>query len=242
MGLEPHRVKSGSATFPVPGFKVEVLDDEGRPLPRGETGNIVLRLPLPPGCLPTLWNDAEGFRRSYLDAFPGHYHTADGGFIDQDGYVHVMGRTDDVINVAGHRLSTGEMEELIGSHRAVAECAVVGIDDELKGQIPIGLVVLKDGTDAPAEAVEAELVRLIRAEIGAVAAFRKAIVVARLPKTRSGKILRKTIRRLAAEEQIVTPPTIDDPSIIAEIRTALRQHRVGQYAHLPLSEDDAEGI
>ena len=153
-----------------------------------------------------------------------------------------MGRTDDVINVAGHRLSTGEMEELIGGHPAVAECAVVGIDDQLKGQLPVGLVVLKDGTAAAASVVEAELVKLIRDEIGAVAAFRKAIVVGRLPKTRSGKILRKTIRRLAVEEQIVTPPTIDDPAIIAEIRTALRQHRVGQYANLPLSEDDAEGI
>ncbi len=242
MGLEPHRVKAGSASFPVPGFKVEVLDDEGHPVPRGETGNIVLRLPLPPGCLPTLWNDPAGFRDSYLKAFPGYYHTADGGFIDEDGYVNIMGRTDDVINVAGHRLSTGEMEELIGGHPAVAECAVVGIDDQLKGQLPVGLVVLKDGTAAAASVVEAELVQLIRDEIGAVAAFRKAIVVGRLPKTRSGKILRKTIRRLAVEEQIVTPPTIDDPAIIAEIRTALRQHRVGQYANLPLSEDDAEGI
>ncbi len=242
MGLEPHRVKASSASFPVPGFKVEVLDDEGRAVPRGETDNIVLRLPLPPGCLPTLWNDPAGFKASYLQAFPGCYHTADGGFIDAEGYVHIMGRTDDVINVAGHRLSTGEMEELIGGHPAVAECAVVGIDDQLKGQLPIGLVVLKDGVAAAPAEVEAELVQLIRREIGAVAAFRKAIVVARLPKTRSGKILRKTIRRLAVEEQIVTPPTIDDPSIIAEIRTALRQHRVGQYADLPLSEDDAEGI
>ena len=242
MGLEPHRVKPGSASFPVPGYKVEVLSDEGKPVPRGEKGNIVIRLPLPPGCLPTLWGDPEGFRQSYLSAYDGYYHTADGGYIDDEGYVHIMGRTDDVINVAGHRLSTGEMEELIGSHPAVAECAVVGIDDQLKGQLPIGLVVLKDGADAEPQDVEAALVQLIRKEIGAVAAFRTAIVVGRLPKTRSGKILRKTIRKLAVEEQIVTPPTIDDPAIIAEIRTALRQHRVGQYANLPLSEDDAEGI
>jgi len=242
MGLEPHRVKTGSATFPVPGFKVEVLDDEGRPVPAGITGNIVVRRPLPPGCLPTLWENEQGFQESYMTAYPGYYHTADGGYIDEDGYVFIMGRTDDVINVAGHRLSTGEMEELIGSHPAVAECAVVGIDDQLKGQLPIGLVVLKDGTDVEKAALEAELVQLIRKEIGAVAAFRKAIVVARLPKTRSGKILRKTIRRLAVEEQIVTPPTIDDPAIIAEIRTALREHRVGQYANLPMADEDAEGI
>ncbi len=242
MGLEPHRVKAGSASFPVPGYKVEVLDDEGHPVPAGETGNIVVRLPLPPGCLPTLWDNLEGFKESYMTAFPGYYHTADGGFIDAEGYVNIMGRTDDVINVAGHRLSTGEMEELIGSHAAVAECAVVGIDDQLKGQLPIGLVVLKDGVTTETKVVEDELIALIRAEIGAVAAFKKAIVVARLPKTRSGKILRKTIRRLAVEEQIVTPPTIDDPAIIAEIRAALRQHRVGQYANLPLSEDESEGI
>ncbi|HPF36821.1 MAG TPA: AMP-binding protein, partial [Candidatus Krumholzibacteria bacterium] len=242
MGLEPHRVKTGSASFPVPGYKVEVLDDEARPVPRGETGNICVKLPLPPGCLPVLWNDVEGFRRSYMEAFPGYYHTADGGYLDEDGYVFIMGRTDDVINVAGHRLSTGEMEELIGSHAAVAECAVVGVDDQLKGQLPIGLVVLKDGVSAEISALEAELVQLIRREIGAVAAFKTAIVVKRLPKTRSGKILRKTIRRLAVEEQIVTPPTIDDPDIIAEIRSALREHRVGQYANLPLSDADAEGI
>jgi propionyl-CoA synthetase len=242
MGLDPHRVKVGSATFAVPGFRVEVLDDMGQPVPPNETGNICLKLPLPPGCLPTLWNDEEGFRNSYLKAFDGYYHTADGGYLDEDGYLFVMGRTDDVINVAGHRLSTGEMEELIGAHKAVAECAVVGIDDELKGQVPVGLVVLKDGVAAPEAQVEAELVDLIRTGIGAVAAFRKAIVVPRLPKTRSGKILRKMIRRLAVEEQIVTPPTIDDPAIIAEIRAALRRHRVGQYARLPLGDDDAEGI
>ncbi len=242
MGLEPHKVKTGSASFPVPGYKVEVLDDEGHPVPAGTTGNIVVRLPLPPGCLPTLYENEQGFQESYMKAFPGYYHTADGGYIDEDGYVFIMGRTDDVINVAGHRLSTGEMEELIGSHPAVAECAVVGIDDQLKGQLPIGLVVLKDGADVEIAQLEADLVQLIRKEIGAVAAFKKAIVVARLPKTRSGKILRKTIRRLAVEEQIVTPPTIDDPAIIAEIRTALREHRVGQYANLPIAEDDAEGI
>ena len=242
MGLEPHRVKTGSATFPVPGFKVEVLDDEGKHVPRGQTGNIVIKCPLPPGCLPTLWANDQGFRESYLTTYDGYYHTADGGYIDEDGYVFIMGRTDDVINVAGHRLSTGEMEEIIGSHPAVAECAVVGIDDQLKGQLPIGLVVLKDGVEAVPATVEKELVDLIRREIGAVAAFRKAIVVARLPKTRSGKILRKTIRRLAVEEQIIAPPTIDDPTIIAEIRTALREHRVGQYGNQPMDETEAEGL
>jgi len=242
MGLEPHRVRAGSATFPVPGYKVEVLDDEGAPVGRGEMGNIVIRTPLPPGCLPTLWNDDEGFRESYLSTYDGYYNTADGGYIDEDGYVFIMGRTDDVINVAGHRLSTGEMEELIGSHAAVAECCVIGIDDQLKGQVPVGLVVLKDGVDKDAAELESELIAMIRSEIGAVAAFKKAMVVARLPKTRSGKILRKTIRRLAVEEQIITPPTIDDPAILAEIRTALREHRVGQYADLPIAEGEAEGL
>ena len=242
MGLEPHRVKTGSASFPVPGFKVEVIDEDAKPLPRGEMGNIVIKLPLPPGCLPTLWENEEGFRESYLTRFPGYYDTSDGGYIDEDGYVFIMGRTDDVINVAGHRLSTGEMEELIGGHTAVAECAVVGIDDQLKGQLPIGLVVLKDGVEADHATLEKELIGLIRSEVGAVASFKKAMVVARLPKTRSGKILRKTIRRLAWEEQIITPPTIDDPAIIAEIRTALREHRVGQYAHMELSPEEGDGI
>ncbi len=242
MGLEPHRVKPGSASFPVPGYKIEVVDDDGEPVAAGRKGNIVLRLPLPPGCLTTLWEDDEGFRESYLSTFDGYYNTADGGYIDEDGYVFIMGRTDDVINVAGHRLSTGEMEELIGSHPAIAECAVVGVDDQLKGQLPVGFVVVKDGVEVDPEAVEAELIQLIRTEVGAVAGFRKAVVVARLPKTRSGKILRKTIRRLAVEEQIVTPPTIDDPEILAEIRTAMREHRIGQYANLPLSESDAEEI
>lgn len=242
MGVEPHRVKSGSASFPVPGFQVEVLDDEGHAVPSGEMGNIVIKLPLPPGCLPNLWQDTAGFKHAYLDRFAGYYDTSDGGYIDEDGYVFIMGRTDDVINVAGHRLSTGEMEELIGGHEAVAECAVVGVDDQLKGQLPIGLVVLKDGVETEHAALESELIALIRQEIGAVAAFKKAMVVARLPKTRSGKILRKTIRRLAVEEQIITPPTIDDPAIISEIRNALREHRVGQYANVNLGESEAEDL
>ncbi len=195
MGLEPHRVKKGSASFPVPGYKVEIIDEDARPVPRGEMGNIVVKLPLPPGCLPSLWHNDEGFRESYLARFPGYYDTSDGGYIDEDGYVFIMGRTDDVINVAGHRLSTGEMEELIGGHEAVAECAVVGVDDQLKGQLPIGLVVLKDGVETDHAVLEKELIALIRREVGAVASFKKAMVVARLPKTRSGKILRKTIRR-----------------------------------------------
>ena len=229
MGLEPHLVKPGSASLPVPGYKVEVLDDEGQPLPAGETGNIVVRLPMPPGCLPTLWQDDEGFKKSYLTTYDGYYHTADGGYIDEDGYVFIMGRTDDVINVAGHRLSTGEMEEIIGSHPAVAECAVVGIDDQLKGQLPIGFVVLKDGVETDSATMQEELIALIRKEVGAVAAFRKAVVVDRLPKTRSGKILRKTIRRLAVDDEVATPPTIDDPIILDEISAAMREQKIGRY-------------
>lgn len=242
MGLEPHTTRSGSVTLPVPGFAVAVLDDAGRPVPPGEPGNLCLKRPLPPGCLVTLWNDDAGYRRRYLEAFPGYYHTQDGGRVDQDGYVFVVGRTDDVINVAGHRLSTGEMEELIASHPAVAECAVVGVDDPLKGQLPIGLVVLRDPARADAAAIERELVQLIRREIGAVAAFRTAIVVPRLPRSRTGKVLRETIRRLAVAEQIVTPAAIDDPTLVAELRAALRAHRVGQYANLPLADEDTESI
>ena len=228
MGLEPHPVKVGSATFPVPGYDIQVLDDEGKACDPGTTGNIVVKLPLPPSCFPSLWNDDERFRKSYLSQFPGYYQTGDGGIIDEDGYVFVMGRVDDVINVAGHRLSTGQMEELIGSHPGVAECAVVGIDDELRGQVPVGFAVLKDGVDMNHQDLEKELVSIIRKEIGAVACFRKSALVKRLPKTRSGKILRKTIRQLATTAEVPIPPTIDDPAILDEIRDAMQTSGIGK--------------
>ena len=242
MGIEPRLVKSGSATVPVPGFKVEVLDDDGKIVGDRKSGNIVIKRPLPPGCLQNLWQNTERYHESYLQTFEGYYLTGDGGYIDEDGYIFIMGRVDDVINIAGHRLSTGIMEELIGSHPAIAECAVLGIDDDLKGQIPVGVVVLKDGVETDHKQLESEIVQLIRKEIGPIASFKKAMVVKRLPKTRSGKILRKTMRKLAVEEQIVTPATIDDHTILAEIRTALREHRVGQYANISLSSDEMEGI
>ena len=229
MGLEPHQPKSGSATLPSPGYNVTVLDEEGYEVSKNTPGNIAIKLPLPPSCLPTLWGDHDRFKASYLDQFPGYYSTSDGGYIDEDGYVFVMGRTDDNINVAGHRLSTGEMEELLGSHAAVAECAVVGIDDELRGQVPVGFVVLKDGVTAVAESIEQDLILMIRKEIGAVAYFRQAAIVARLPKTRSGKILRKTIRRLAVETDVPVPPTIDDPKIMTELLDAMQSKGIGQF-------------
>ena len=228
MGLDPQPVKVGSATFPVPGYDIQVLDDEGKACDPGTTGNIVVKLPLPPSCFPSLWNDDERFRKSYLSQFPGYYQTGDGGIIDEDGYVFVMGRVDDVINVAGHRLSTGQMEELIGSHPGVAECAVVGIDDELRGQVPVGFAVLKDGVEMNHQDLEKELVSIIRKEIGAVACFRKSALVKRLPKTRSGKILRKTIRQLATTAEVPIPPTIDDPAILDEIRDAMQTSGIGK--------------
>lgn len=229
MGLEPHLPKSGSATLPSPGYNVTVLDEEGYEVSKNTQGNIVIKLPLPPSCLATLWGDHDRFKASYLDQFPGYYSTSDGGYIDEDGYVFVMGRTDDNINVAGHRLSTGEMEELIGSHAAVAECAVVGIDDALRGQVPVGFVVLKDGVTTEPESIEQNLILLIRQKIGALAYFRQAAIVTRLPKTRSGKILRKTIRRLAVETDVSVPPTIDDPKIMTELLDAMQSKGIGQF-------------
>lgn len=221
LGLERFPTRPGSATFPAPGYDVHILDDLGTGLGPGESGNIAIRLPLPPGTLPTLWRDDARFQASYLEAFAGYYASGDGGFIDEDGYLFVMGRVDDVINVAGHRLSTGAMEEVIGAHSAVAECAVVGIEDALKGQRPVGLVVLKDGVDVDAATLERELVASVRERIGAVAALREVVPVARLPKTRSGKILRKSIRGLAEQRDVPVPSTIDDPAILEEIRAAL---------------------
>ena len=188
-GIEKLEPKPGSATVPSTGYNVQILDSEGNELPAGEQGAIAIKLPLPPSCLPTVWGDFERFRTGYLSEFPGYYSSGDGGYIDEDGYVFIMGRTDDVINVAGHRLSTGEMEEIVAGHSAVAECAVIGVNDPLKGQQPIGFVLLKDGVEISEEDLEAELVALVRKEIGAVACFKRAVVVQRLPKTRSGKIL-----------------------------------------------------
>ena len=221
IGLEPMTTKAGSPTMPVPGFDVRVVDSEGTDVAPGVTGELVIRLPLPPGCLPTLWRDDQRFVESYLARHPGCYITGDGGYRDEDGYLYVMGRIDDVINVAGHRLSTGEMEEVLASHPAVAECAVIGVHDELKGQIPRGLVVLKAGTQADPAAIAAELVQLIRDQIGAVAALRRVDIVTALPKTRSGKILRKTMRGIADGLEEPVPSTIDDLAVLDALRPVL---------------------
>jgi len=218
-GLFPF--KPGSGGRPCPGYDLHALDDDGKVLPPGQTGNLSLRLPLPPGCGPTLWRDDDGYRAAYLSDFPGWYRSGDAGMVDSDGDAWVMGRTDDIINVAGHRLSTGSMEEVLASHKDVAECAVIGAKDALKGQTPVGLVVLKAGVDRPDEEVTAELVALVRERIGPVAAFKDARVVARLPKTRSGKILRASIRKIADGEPAAVPPTIEDPAALEEVRAAL---------------------
>ena len=220
--------RAGSAGHPVPGYDLQVLDESGQPVPPNTTGLITVRRPLPPGCLPTLWQDDARFQQSYFDTFPGYYLSGDGGYRDAQGYCYIMGRVDDVINVAGHRLSTGELEEVLAAHPAVAECAVLGLADELRGQVPVGLVVLKDGQQPAEAALEQELVQLIRQRIGAVACFRQVAVVARLPKTRSGKILRKTLRQLADGEDFPVPSTIDDPAILAEIRQVLARRGIGQ--------------
>ncbi|MGI9591882.1 MAG: propionyl-CoA synthetase [Myxococcota bacterium] len=221
MGLAPQPVKHGSPTRPVPGFDVRVLVEDGRELAAGETGNICLKLPLPPGCLKTLWQNDGGFQQKYLSRFEGFYETADAGHIDEDGYLWIMSRTDDIINVAGHRLSTGAIEEVLAGHPDVAECAVIGVADELKGQLPLGFVVLNAGAECELDALRAELVERVRERIGPVAAFKQACIVERLPKTRSGKILRGTMRRIADGEAWSTPPTIDDPVILEEIEQAL---------------------
>ncbi len=221
LGLGQGPAQPGSAGWPVPGYAVRVLDDAGHELPPGQTGHLALRLPLPPGCLKTLYRNDEGFRAAYLERFPGYYQTADAGHVDANGCVWVMSRTDDIINVAGHRLSTGAIEEVLASHPDVAECAVIGVRDELKGQLPVALVVTRAGARDDPEALRAELVSLVRERIGPVAAFRQACVVERLPKTRSGKVLRGTMRKIADAEPWRTPATIDDPSSLDEIRAAL---------------------
>ncbi len=223
MGLEEFPVKAGSPTKPTPGFKIEILDGDGKPLPAGEEGIVAIRLPLPPSCLTTLWENDAKYKESYLDMFPGYYFTGDGGYIDEDGYVYIMGRVDDVINVAGHRLSTGSMEEVISQHRDVAECAVVGVHDNLKGQLPLGFVVLKSGVTKDEKTLVSELVQMIREQIGAVACFKQAMIVKRLPKTRSGKILRGIMRKIADGEKFSIPSTIDDPEILNEVGTYVKK-------------------
>jgi propionyl-CoA synthetase len=219
----PSESRLGSTNKPIPGYDIRVLDGDSNELPAGESGNICVRLPMPPGVTWSIWNQPQRFAEAYLSLFPGYYHTGDGGYVDDDGYVFITGRTDDVINVSGHRLSTGEMEEVVSGHPAVAECAVIGVQDALKGQLPVGLVVLKSGEDIGAAALEAELVERVRDQVGALACFRRVLVVQRLPKTRSGKILRAILRKIAVGESYKTPSTIDDESILPEISSVMKQ-------------------
>jgi propionyl-CoA synthetase len=221
MGIERLPVKPGSAAVPVPGWQVEVLGQHGRQRSAGEEGAIAIRLPLPPGALLTVYRADDRYVSEYLSTYDGYYLTGDGGYIDEDGYVFIMGRTDDVINVAGHRLSTGAMEEVVASHADVAECAVIGVADQMKGQLPVGFVVLKAGVDTDHDALRAELVQMVRNEVGAVAAFRDVRVVDQLPKTRSGKILRRTMRNIADGKDYTTPSTIEDPDALATIEQAV---------------------
>ena len=223
MGIEQFPIKPGSSTKPVPGFNVQILDAAGKPLGAKQEGLVAVKLPLPPGTLPTLWNADDRFTESYMNVFPGYYFTSDGGYIDEDSYVYIMGRVDDVINIAGHRLSTGEMEEIVATHPAIAECAVIGVHDSLKGQLPVGLVVLKAGAQKTEEEIRNELVKMIREKIGPIACFKQAAVVARLPKTRSGKILRGTMRKIADGQSYTVPSTIDDPAILGEVEEALKR-------------------
>ncbi len=221
MGIEHLPVKVGSPSVAMPGYDVQILDESGQPMPTGELGAIAVKLPLPPGTLPTLWKADDRYRKSYLSTFDGYYETGDAGYVDEDGYLYIMARTDDVINVAGHRLSTGAMEEVLASHPDVAECAVIGVSDALKGQMPLGLLCLNDGAGRDPDEVVAECVRLVREKIGPVAAFKTAVVVDRLPKTRSGKILRATMVNIADGKDYKMPATIDDPAILDEITKAL---------------------
>jgi propionyl-CoA synthetase len=227
LGLGMLPVKHGSPTVPMPGYDVRVVDDACHEVAANKMGSIVIKLPLPPACLPTLWQQDDRMRESYLAEFPGYYKTADAGFKDHDGYLYIMGRTDDIINVAGHRLSTGGMEEVLSGHKDVAECAVVGIKDPLKGEVPCGFIVLKAGVNRPPAEIEREIVALVRDKIGPVAAFKLAVTVARLPKTRSGKILRGTMKKIADGDAWTMPATIDDPAVLEEIGAALKGKGVG---------------
>ncbi|WP_276571912.1 propionyl-CoA synthetase [Desulfonema magnum] len=221
MGLHHFPVRYGSPTKSVPGWNVQVVDPECRPVKAGDIGALVVKLPLPPGTLPTLWNNDDGYVKAYLEEFPGYYKTADAGYIDEEGYVYVMSRTDDIINVAGHRLSTGAMEEVLSDHPDVAECAVLGVEDKLKGQIPVGFMVLKAGVTKANDEIIREVIQMVRERIGPVAAFKTATVVKRLPKTRSGKILRGTIQKIADNKEYKVPATIDDPATLGEMEEAL---------------------
>jgi acyl-coenzyme A synthetase/AMP-(fatty) acid ligase len=226
-GIQKLEAKAGSAGLPVCGYDIQVFSEDGQQVEENKEGSVVVKLPMPPGCLPTLWKNDERFRKGYLERFPGYYLTGDGGYKDGDGYFYIMGRIDDVINVSGHRLSTGEMEELVAMHSSIAECAVVGIADELRGQRPIALVLLKDGANVEEHKLEQELVNIIRENIGAVACFKNAAIVKRLPKTRSGKILRKIICNIADGAEYAVPSTIDDPFILSEISQKLKERKIG---------------
>lgn len=221
MGIEPLEVKAGSPTVAVPGYDIQVLDDEGLPVPAGESGNIVAKLPLPPGTLPTLWGNRQRYFDTYLSRFDGYYLSGDAGVVDENGYIWVMSRIDDVINVAGHRLSTGALEEALSTHADVAECAVIGVVDKLKGEMPLGFVVLNAGADVAEEDLRSSLVQTVRSLVGPIATPRNIHVVKRLPKTRSGKILRATMRKIAEKEEYRTPATIEDPAVLGEIADAL---------------------
>lgn len=221
MGIEPLPVKAGSPTVAVPGYDIRVLSDEGEEVARGETGNIVVRLPLPPGTLPTLWGNRQRYYENYLSRYEGFYLTGDAGIMDEDGYLWVMSRIDDVINVAGHRLSTGSLEEALATHEAVAECAVIGVEDSLKGEMPLGFVVLNAGAKVDPAQLKSDLISTVRSEVGAIATPRDIVVVARLPKTRSGKILRGTMRKIADRKEYTVPATIEDPAVLEEIAEAL---------------------
>jgi propionyl-CoA synthetase len=220
LGLFP--TKYGSAGKPVPGYNVKVLQDDGTECKAGEMGDVVVELPLPPGTFPTLWNADDRYKENYMSNYPGYYQTYDAGYIDEEGDVWIMSRTDDIINVAGHRLSTGAMEEVLSEHPDVAECAVVGVADKLKGQLPLGFVILKNGTTKSEDDITTECVSMIRQKLGPVAAYKKTIVLKRLPKTRSGKVLRGTMRKIADSEEFSLPPTIDDPVILDEIKESLQ--------------------
>jgi propionyl-CoA synthetase len=222
-GVELLAAKPGSPTLPVPGYDLRILDDSGAELGAGKEGAVVLRAPLPPGALPTVWGDHPRFLDAYFSQFEGFYFTGDEGYRDEDGYVYIMGRMDDVINVAGHRLSTGQMEEVLAGHPAVAECAVIGIEDADKGQVPLGLLLLQDGVNIELADLQRELVQMVRQQVGAFANFKRAVVVKRLPKTRSGKILRQVVRRMVDGRPYTTPSTIEDPAVIPEIGETLRQ-------------------
>lgn len=222
MGIEPFPIKAGSPTKAVPGFNVEILDNTGKQLPNGQEGYVAIKLPLPPGCLPTLWNDDKRYL-DYVTEIPGYYVTGDGGFYDKDGYLFIMGRIDDVINVAGHRLSTGSMEEIIAKHQDVAECAVFGMNEQLKGEVPVGFAVLKAGVNRDHAEIVKELVQMVRNDIGAVACFKQCAIVKALPKTRSGKTLRNTMRKIVNKQEYVVPSTIDDPAVLDVIKDAAKK-------------------